>query len=337
MSNCPKCGLPVSDGAKFCNACGAQLIINQRICKMCGNTLAEDAKFCNVCGTPCPVKKDETVVEDRNPTMDEIAVPIIDESVLKRDLQKSNEEMPTMDSVYLPGQEPVSEPVQRPHVVDLKKSAPMPTPEEIAMASRNVTVPQTPVVNENSYVSGISVGSRNANPTPGVLPTNGSGSFEQNSFGQNNMPYRTQNNTIPQGGSFGGNNGMGMPNQNNGRFSAGGVNLNKGVQQPSYITPEGARTYGNPAMGNQNIPNMPNMQNMGAMNNAAVPQKSNSRTVINIILIVLIIAVILVDVFWLFRDKIFGSSDDKKAKSNMSVVTMDNESDIFDDIIDLES
>ena len=51
MENCPKCGLPVADGAKFCAACGTRMpqkLIKSKVCSVCGNTLNAGAKFCNV-------------------------------------------------------------------------------------------------------------------------------------------------------------------------------------------------------------------------------------------------------------------------------------------------
>ena len=344
MMNCPKCNLPVENGAKFCKACGAKLLITQRNCKMCGNVLAENAKFCNICGTPCPVETPEKVEDDRNPTMDEISVPVIDESLLNAK-QKSKEEMPTMDSVYLPGQEPVQNQsdfnFEKKNTI-AQEPIPIPTAEEVAMASRKVSIPETPVVNDTPYVSGISMGSRNTNSVPGVLPTSGSEAIPQNDpFQQTNSQFRPQNNTIPQGNSFGQNNSFGQTNSFGQNSSFGQSNTsnygsaygsgngygsgNNTAQQAqsSYITPEGTRAYGSQQNMANNIPNMNNMgMNNVGMNN--IPQennvqKGNSRTLINIILIVLILAVVAVDVFWLFRDKIFGD----KANSNTAVVELD--------------
>lgn len=327
MMNCPKCNLPVENGAKFCKACGAKLLITQRNCKMCGNVLAENAKFCNICGTPCPVETPEKVADDRNATMDEISVPIIDDSLLNAK-QKSKEEMPTMDSVYLPGQEPVQN--QSDFNFEKKKTIaqepiPIPTAEEVAMASRKVSIPETPVVNDTPYVSGISMGSRNTNSAPGVLPTSGSEAIPQNDpFQQTNSQFRPQNNTIPQSNSFEQNNSFGQSSTSNYGNAYGSGSNTAQQAQSSYITPEGTRAYGSSQQNMAN--NIPNMNNMG-MNNVGmnnIPQennvqKGNSRTLINIILIILILAVVAVDVFWLFRDKIFGD----KANSNTAVVELD--------------
>ena len=48
--NCPNCGKPLQEGAKFCMSCG------QRIprCPSCGNLLQKPAKFCMSCGERIP-------------------------------------------------------------------------------------------------------------------------------------------------------------------------------------------------------------------------------------------------------------------------------------------
>lgn len=46
MSNCPKCGQPLNEGAKFCGECGAAV----RHCSTCGAELKEGAAYCGQCG-----------------------------------------------------------------------------------------------------------------------------------------------------------------------------------------------------------------------------------------------------------------------------------------------
>jgi Double zinc ribbon len=46
MSNCPKCGQPLNEAAKFCGHCGAAV----RHCPKCGAELKEGAAFCGQCG-----------------------------------------------------------------------------------------------------------------------------------------------------------------------------------------------------------------------------------------------------------------------------------------------
>lgn len=84
--NCPKCGKPLQEGAKFCMGCG------QRIprCPSCGNLLHKRAKFCMGCGTPIPdeinallpspvqepaVVKEDTKTETVTPKQPEVAIP----------------------------------------------------------------------------------------------------------------------------------------------------------------------------------------------------------------------------------------------------------------------
>ena len=46
---CPKCGQPLTPGAKFCSQCGAKQGVEDR-CAACGQPLASGAKFCPNCG-----------------------------------------------------------------------------------------------------------------------------------------------------------------------------------------------------------------------------------------------------------------------------------------------
>lgn len=202
MENCPKCGLPVADGAKFCAACGTRMpqkLIKSKVCSVCGNTLNAGAKFCNVCGTAVPQDEtpaDEPVVDERNPEMESIEVPELhfdDTPVQNQTIPPTTPDMPTMDSVYLPGQEPAK-------------------------------------------------------------------------------PAQPVNNAMPQ--------------------------MNQGGQ-----------------------PIQPNQMNQM---NGVTPGKGAS-ALVPIILIILILAVICVDVFWLFRDQIFGKKDE--SSNDCAVITLTDETD----------
>ena len=46
-ANCPSCGEPVGEGAKFCENCGEKLILD---CTQCGEPVRAGAKFCENCG-----------------------------------------------------------------------------------------------------------------------------------------------------------------------------------------------------------------------------------------------------------------------------------------------
>lgn len=53
---CPGCGMPVAEGAKFCNQCGARLEVpaieaeKKNICSSCGTEVESGAMFCCCCG-----------------------------------------------------------------------------------------------------------------------------------------------------------------------------------------------------------------------------------------------------------------------------------------------
>ncbi|HEX9124568.1 MAG TPA: adenylate/guanylate cyclase domain-containing protein [Actinomycetota bacterium] len=51
MRECPSCGSPNPDGARFCASCGASLV---PACGQCGAELPPGARFCPSCGTPVP-------------------------------------------------------------------------------------------------------------------------------------------------------------------------------------------------------------------------------------------------------------------------------------------
>jgi uncharacterized RDD family membrane protein YckC len=61
--NCPHCGAPAPDNARFCQECGGAL---QVVCPECGQPAAPGTKFCGNCGarlasqpaTPAPTKDD---------------------------------------------------------------------------------------------------------------------------------------------------------------------------------------------------------------------------------------------------------------------------------------
>src|SRR5215475_6780044 len=45
---CPSCGCDNTQGLKFCEECGTQLL---RVCPSCGQPVRPTAKFCGECGT----------------------------------------------------------------------------------------------------------------------------------------------------------------------------------------------------------------------------------------------------------------------------------------------
>jgi len=53
---CPDCKNPVPVDAKFCPACGHQLLVFQQ-CSQCGKNIPPHAKFCPLCGHPTDMKQ----------------------------------------------------------------------------------------------------------------------------------------------------------------------------------------------------------------------------------------------------------------------------------------
>lgn len=178
MPNCPECNFPYEEGQKFCNTCGAKLPvkINQKICPVCGNTLLENTKVCNICGTPVSVPQDTTAAEElarqqemlKNPTMDAVDVPVITDEMLGLTEEQPNKaDMPTMDSIFMPGQ---SAPAPKPKPVPIAKPAPAPVPQP-SIAPQQQPNPNfgQPVMQQNTY--------------------------PQNNMPQNNMPMNNQQNS----------------------------------------------------------------------------------------------------------------------------------------------
>jgi membrane protease subunit (stomatin/prohibitin family) len=54
MTNCPDCGLPVENDARFCHHCGHQILLLRK-CEICGKNLGPKAKFCPSCGNPAGI------------------------------------------------------------------------------------------------------------------------------------------------------------------------------------------------------------------------------------------------------------------------------------------
>ncbi|MBR1863560.1 MAG: zinc ribbon domain-containing protein [Ruminococcus sp.] len=305
MPDCPTCGLPVKEGERFCNACGSRLphIVKQSFCPVCGNTLLEGARVCNLCGTK--VGGDDTTAAEviaqqqeamKNPSMDELFVPVITDEMLGLTNQPVVQDMPTMDAVTMPGSKPKPKPAPAPQPSYSGGNIPMPgqmnagssvpTPSAPMQTGGNPSVniqktpqvPPTPVVNDTSYQQGFAQNSYQQQP--------------QNNMYQQSSYQQPQNNTYQQGG----------------------------YQQPqAVITPEGIQQqpYGQAPNMQQGFPqsNIPqgNYQQQPA-------QQKKGLNPVQIILIVAIIGVLIAD-FFLFglKDKLFGGNKNK-AKSNTSIV-----------------
>lgn len=254
---------------------------------MCGNSLNESAEFCNICGTPTGVKKQNEAAaqkaqeELKNPTMDEIQIPVItDDTPGLQEVVLKDENTPTMDSIYMPGQEPVqaASPVQS----AAPKPSPVITAEEQALASRTVTVGATPTISDTPNVSDMYSAGGTAQNQESILTPEGQRVPVQNTAG-GAMPMGS--NAIPGG----------MP--------AGAGN----------VMPNG-------------MPQTPH-----AVHRSDVVPGKGAGALVPIILAIAIVLVILFDVFFLFKDQIFGKDD--KAKSDCAVVTVEDFMPEADDII----
>lgn len=211
MPNCPECNFPYEEGQKFCNTCGAKLPvkINQKICPVCGNTLFENTKVCNICGTPVSVPQDTTAAEElarqqemlKNPTMDAVDVPVItDEMLGLTDEQPNKADMPTMDSIFMPGQ---SAPAPKPKPVQIAKPAPAPVPQP------SIAPQQAPQMQNNfrqmnqprNMSAGVQQQNNFAQPAQqyqqpqSVIPPQQQNAYPQNNMPQNNMPMNNQQNS----------------------------------------------------------------------------------------------------------------------------------------------
>ena len=96
----------------------------------------------------------------------------------------------------------------------------------------------------------------------------------------------------------------------------GGGRTPEGYQQPAQPV--------NNAMPQMNQGGQPIQPNQMNQMNGVTPGKG-AGALVPIILIILILAVICVDVFWLFRDQIFGKKDE--SSNGCAVVTLTDETD----------
>lgn len=301
MADCPKCGLPVAEGESFCNACGAKLprIVKQVFCPVCGNTVLEGAARCNLCGTSigggATSAAEKIAAQQENalpPSMDVIAdMPIItDEMLGLNEKPVRKEDMPSMDSVEMPG---MKKPAPKPQNVP-------PTPQNTAPSPVQLNKPQAnsaPVIPEHQPTVNIQK-PQGAPPQPQIFaqPPQGGQFGQPNNFAQ-----------PPQGGQFGQPNNFAQPPQG-GQFG-----------QPNNFAqpPQGGQFAAQPVIPQNGMPT----GNMNAKPAKPSKQKGEGLSTLNKVLIALIVVVILalVLVFGPFKDKIFNGG--KNAK-NVSVVTM---------------
>jgi class 3 adenylate cyclase/tetratricopeptide (TPR) repeat protein len=72
--HCPSCGFENSEGLKFCNECGAPLLVR---CAQCGFTNQPQAKFCGACGVALPPQARASTAPPLSYTPDHLAEKIL--------------------------------------------------------------------------------------------------------------------------------------------------------------------------------------------------------------------------------------------------------------------
>lgn len=128
------------------------------------------------------VPEDTTAAEElakqqealKNPSMDEVEIPVITDDMLPDD-QPKKEDFPTMDSVTLPGQKPKPVQIAKPAPTPAPAPAPIPQPSVVRPMNAPQQVQPTPRV-QNTYQQ----------PQPVIPPQNNG--YQQPNMPMNNMP-----------------------------------------------------------------------------------------------------------------------------------------------------
>lgn len=257
-------------------------------CTNCGTALPETAKFCNVCGTAvktAPVSKPapEEIEKEKNPTMDEVQVPVITNDTFKE--PEKEETYETMETA-----EPTTETAPEPQKIDLEK--------EEAVAAASVNVAPTPIINDNISVSDDKL--MQSQQTFGEQQVTSSG-YTPNQ----NPDFSSQ----PINNSFILNQGNYDSQPKNQPVYSGQGQYQQQDPQPNSFAQNNSQQFANQNIPQNNIPNqMPNQNFNNIPNIPGTPEPGKSTSsIVPIILIIAIIAVILFDVFFLFKKNIFGA------------------------------
>jgi len=292
---CKKCGRQLADNAKFCGGCGARIgeaeaVVTPGVCPMCGSAIAEGVHFCTVCGTSIAAAPSEK--KDEAPvTMDELVPPVITDDMFEE--PPINAPVHSTEAEVEAVTEVYKDPIFE-HHSGVSETPEMSAPETVIPEPpvSEVKVPETPVINDSFYKQPAPAPA--PNPVPVQQPA-----FRQPAPVQQPAPVFRNN-------------------QNNfSRPPAQQPYQPQGYQQPVPPIPNG---YPNPAQQPQYQP-YPDPRTMQT-------KAGGSGVIVPIILIILILGVIAFDVFYLFRDRIFGSDDDSsKTKDKSSVVSVVDDED----------
>lgn len=264
-----------------------------KICPKCNASLPDESVFCFDCGES--VENVLPVQEASVPTMDPVTPPAPDESYYQQQYEQPQEQ-------YAQEQYPQDQYGQEQYYDD--------------QYSQDQYAQQTYYPDQTYTDTGASVEQQSYAPTmdevqpviDNTQPTMDEVQpvIEQNYY-QNNGGYY---NSPPPGYARPANGYYSQPQQGmNAPYQ--GYPPQQG-QQPQPQDP--ANMNSNPDYINPAAPNMPGV----------VPGKGGSSLIVPIILIILILAVIFIDVFWLFRDQIWGK-DDSSSTNAVTCVTAIND------------
>lgn len=312
---CNKCGRRLADNAKFCGGCGARIgeadaAVIPGVCPVCNSAIPEGIHFCTVCGTAIAASGSQTAAEDV--TMDELVPPVITDDLFDgmNASAAGAAGAVTVDSVTEVYTDPIfannnneakqPDPADEPTVEAVTEVYNDPifannnnVPKGYVPAPEPAPVPEAPVVTEPVKAPEPVVAPEPAEPEVRLpeTPVIDDSMYRQSAPSPVIQPDPVQSNTY---GSH-----VQQPYQP------------QGYQQPSAV-PNG---YQNPQQPQyQPYPDPRTMQTKAG---------SSGGILVPIILIILILGVLAFDVFYLFRDRIFGSDDDsssKKSKSKSEIV-----------------
>lgn len=273
-------------------------------CPACGTQLKDGVKFCPACGTQIPTATVHTnICKNCGNTLKEDAkfcnvcgTPTGIGEAKKVEEKKDEDEKVTMDEVEVPALDAQMAALEKEKP---EKSESMPTMDSVEIPGEKPKKKADTAPVEEIPIPSAQPVSSPAQPTAEeIAMANRTVNVPETPVVNDTVSTQTAQQPVYQ------------PQQ---------ANVNTAAQpQQTVITPEGQRIN---QVNNGNVNNPNSIPNYNQMKNVT-PGKSTN-VIVPIILIILILAVIVFDVFFLFRDKIFGD-DNSSAKSNASVVTVDN-------------
>jgi uncharacterized RDD family membrane protein YckC len=100
--HCPKCRADYRKGDLFCRECGSALLApvgpRKAVCASCGTAVLLPAKFCNACGARLPLEEAEAPVASEPPPVLASEAPATDSPLATDDGARSSEPVPPPDT-----------------------------------------------------------------------------------------------------------------------------------------------------------------------------------------------------------------------------------------------